>query len=760
MPDSLFYQMILRPWLAFLCHRSDNYLFHDKTLEAQTTAIFADYEALCDWKTEHLGQDVAMTDACQWDESDYNYLHRRWEAKGWHYHYEHRRDGHTLVLSGDSTRCVPIDGGGNIPWQGNSGVQTCGISQFSAVRDVMPTHYAASSFDFKNPRPIQCELPSNNMQGEIPALEIYEYAGAYGFKNAEDGDAFVRIRMEEIEARAKRFEARGNEDHAQPGRAFTLSGHLDAATFEQDAADDEQTFLIVAVEHVASNNYETGAGTASEYSNTITCIRKKIPYRPGRHFNSTPSRNDTIDTAIVVGPAGEEIHTDEYGRVRIQYHWDRVGRHDEKSSAWARVSSSFAGERYGQKTIPRIGQEVAVQWLGGDPDRPLITGRVYNARHMPPRFSHTGSLPGEKAVSGWSTRELHGVRLQQLRFDDTPGQISTQLASEHAHSQLNLGELRHPRNDGQAAPRGEGWEGCTGGHLVQRGGSGVFISADAQAHAGGAMLERGPLLGLADVLHSIQRQLSELSGTHHAETTDGTKLAQIIKQLNDWDGGTNVNPQGAGGGAPMVAVSAPAGIGIASGDNLLGAQTHIDAVSAGHTQITAGRKLLQRAAENISMFAHTLGIKLVAAAGKIEIQAHGDDIRITTPRNIVLTAGEAIVLQAPVIRQVAQGAQTDVGNGAITQQSSGGHTIQSPNFAHVGPGGSSPPGVAPLQSSLQTDEKFVLVRRGSGRPAVNRRYRIELDDGRSIDGVSDEQGRTQLAQDQAFKITRIILLKD
>jgi type VI secretion system secreted protein VgrG len=366
-----------------------------------------------------------MTEACQFDETDYNYLHRRWEAKGWHYRYEHRKDGHTLILGGDTLLCNPIDGGGCMVWQGRSGVTDCGVIAFSPVRTVASTRYAASSFDFKNPRPSQVEVPSINRQGALPDLEVYEYAGAYGFRDYADGDAYVRLRMEEIEAAGKHFKAAGNDDRAQPGRSFLLSGHLDALVLGKEGGDNE--FLILEVRHKASNNYEAQTDTPSEYSNSLTCLRKKIPWRPGRGFNSREPKIHAPQTAIVVGPEGEEIYTDAYGRVCVQFHWDRVGRFDEKSSTWVRVASTWAGNNFGFMAIPRIGQEVIVQWLDGNPDRPLITGRVYNASNMPP-----WPLPASRTQSGILTRSTQGGygNANAIRFEDKKGAEELWLHAE------------------------------------------------------------------------------------------------------------------------------------------------------------------------------------------------------------------------------------------------------------------------------------------------------------------------------------------
>lgn len=207
----------------------------------------------------------------------------------------------------------------------------------------------------------------------------------------------------------------------------------------------------------------------------------------------------------MVGPAGHEIHTDEYGRVRVQFHWDRSGRHDDHSSAWVRVATDLAGQHYGQLALPRVGQEVIVQFLDGNPDRPLIIGRVHNADNRPPHFNNAGSLPANHAVSGWSTRELHGTRLQQLRFDDSPGQIGTQLASEHGHTALNQGWLGHPRHDGKAEPRGEGFELRSDLAGAIRAAQGLLITSDAQPRAQGEALARQELIGQLDTALAIAR---------------------------------------------------------------------------------------------------------------------------------------------------------------------------------------------------------------------------------------------------------------
>ncbi|GGC23007.1 type VI secretion system Vgr family protein [Pseudoduganella buxea] len=419
----VYYDMVLLPWLAYLRLRRDNYIFHDKDIADQTHEIFADYPVRdCEMRIAAGGP--VITFACQYGESDYNYLHRRWEQLGWYYWYEHRADGHTLVLSDDSTLAPPIDGmRSDIPFQSEAGAnEDDGLFHWTPQRQLMPSSVGLSSFDFKKPRPASIELPTINEQGAVLPIESYEYAGAYGFSNNADGDRQIRLRLEELEAAGKSFEGHGNDRTAQPGRKFTLSGHFD----EVNASDLD--FLILEVHHMANNNYQDADAASSRYTNRLVCSRIRVPWRPGRGHNSTEPKIYGLQTAIVTGPDGEEIWTDEYGRVRVQFHWDRAGRGDDRSSAWLRAATPWAGANFGMTSIPRVGSEVIVQFLDGNPDRPLITGMVPNAVTMPP-----WPLPENKTQSGILSRSTPGGTYENanaLRFEDKKGAEQLWLHAE------------------------------------------------------------------------------------------------------------------------------------------------------------------------------------------------------------------------------------------------------------------------------------------------------------------------------------------
>ena len=229
--------------------------------------------------------------------------------------------------------------------------------------------------------------------------------------------------MEEFEAAAKVFRLSGDNDRGQPGRYANIEGYSALGVDPDDAA-----LFLISVSHYAVNNTQGGQGQGADYHCVMTALRRKVPWRPGRGFNSIEPRIYGLQTALVVGAAGEEIHTDEYARVRVQFHWDRQGSHDENSSAWVRVASTWAGSQFGAIAIPRVGQEVVVQWLDGNPDRPLITGSVYNQDNMPP-----WNLPANKTQSGMLSRSSKGGGYENanaFRFEDRKGEEEVWLHAE------------------------------------------------------------------------------------------------------------------------------------------------------------------------------------------------------------------------------------------------------------------------------------------------------------------------------------------
>ena len=429
------YRVTLSPWLDLLRNRVDNYIFQDQSFLDTIDEIFADYSPYADYRTQVYGAVAPETFKVQGGmvhphgphgETDYNYLHRRLEEKGWYYWYEHHKDGHTLVISDNSVNAAqPIDGTGRIRFHGDPATMPEDtIQHWDTQRLLAPSKVSLTSFDFKHPQVVQANTETRNEQGPVLRTEVYEYSGAYGFSDFAAGEQQATLRMEEHESEAKVFEGRGNCRFLQPGRTFELRDHF---VHDQDDSLDRQ-FLVRRICHVASNNYLQGNEAGPVYTNQFTAQRKTIPYRPGRNHNSSQPKMYGIQSAIVVGPPGEEIYCDEYGRVRVQFHWDREGQHDEKSSCWVRVATTWAGSNFGAIAVPRVNQEVLVQFLDGNPDLPIITGRVYNQANMPP-----WDLPGNKTQSGILSRSTKGGQYSHanaIRFEDKKGEEEVWLHAE------------------------------------------------------------------------------------------------------------------------------------------------------------------------------------------------------------------------------------------------------------------------------------------------------------------------------------------
>jgi type VI secretion system secreted protein VgrG len=637
-----FYEAKLGPWLKFLSLRKDCYLFHNTNLRRQTESIFGDYGVYPVWDCKIYGDDKEMTEACQFNETDGNYLHRRWESAGIYYHYEHDDKGHKLVLADDSTRAPAIEGDPEVRFHAHVGgaQEEDAISEWSAVRFVQPSSVTLRSFDFKDPSPAELNPPTLNKQGGVLNVESYEYAGTYGFKDSAHRDSVVRLRLEEMESVAKQYEATGNNSRVMPGRSFSLTDRFGRYPFRESQGGSANEFLIVEVHHVATNNYLQIAGEEPRYSNRLICSRKAIPWRPGRGFNSIDTKILAPQTAIVVGPEGQgSIYTDEYGRVRVQFHWDRTGERNERSSGWIRVSSSWAGAELGAAAVPRVGSEVIVQWLDGSPDRPIVTGCVHNQVYMPP-----WRLPAQRALTGLRSRELKGEggntaagRSNHLILDDTHEQIQAQLKSDHQHSQLSLGHITRIENSaGRTTARGEGWELFSDSWGVARAGKGMLITTEARPAAASATKDMAETIQHLSTAQQLHMALADAAVEHEAqEAGQQADIAEVLKVQNE-------AIKGAGGpfpelSTPHLVLASPAGI-----ETTTAQSTHI--ASANHTALTTGKDLSFSAGDSLfasvrktfRLFVHNAGMKLIAAAGKVSIQAQSDDVEIIAKKVIAL----------------------------------------------------------------------------------------------------------------------------
>ena len=397
-----FYHAEVVPWTTYLKRRVNSRIFQDMTVFEVLDTIFAgDYAGLARYEYRTSRKYPSENYIVQYDESDDNFTSRLMEKYGLFYYFEHTASGHMMIISDNSCDagfCPPqalheevLFNAGN-RWQDRDGV-----TSLAAERHLQPNKLAMHTFDFKAPNSVQyVEMPTTANQGEVPSMEIFDGNTAFAFKNREAGKEEARMRMEVLEWQAKLFTGGSDCRGLTAGRTMKLLEHH---WFDPTDHKDND-FLIVSVQYDARNNYFDRDGK-DVYRNTFTAIRRKIPYRP-RRVHLAP-RMPGPQTATVVGPTGSEIHTDKFGRIKVHFHWDRYGRHDQRSSCWLRVSQPWAGKGWGTISIPRVGQEVIIDYLEGDPNRPVCTGRLFNAEQPAPY-----ALPGGAHMMGFKSRSTPG----------------------------------------------------------------------------------------------------------------------------------------------------------------------------------------------------------------------------------------------------------------------------------------------------------------------------------------------------------------
>ena len=642
-----FYRMVLGPWLAFSRLREDCVSFQRKSVVELTEATFSHYQER-DYRFDLLDADPTLSCANQYNETDYNHLHRRWEALGLHYVYDHRADGHTLRLA-DNTALAPWidmgkqDGTGEMAFRSESGAaEGDGIHTWQPARKIGSGALTLTSFDYKKPRPQREQGHSANSQDRVTSYERFRNTGSCGFRDRTGGEALAARGMEELDAMTQYFRAAGNDRNAQAGRSFRLAGHFSSEPPRMALATRD--YVILAIDHHASNNYQAGTGALSTYANEMTCIRQSVRWRPGRGYNSERSIDPGVQTALVVGPAGQQIHTDSLGRVKVQFHWDRAGRNDEASSQWVRVAMPLAGGQFGQIGIPRAGQEVTVQFLDGNVDHPIITGVVYNGENMPP-----WQLPGQAALSGWRSRELGGGRGNHLVLDDTAGKIQAQLKSDHLASQLSLGHIsRIEDNAGRKDARGQGFELRTDGIGAVRAQHGLLLSTEGKPNAGAHITDMAATLARlaqGQELHDSLSQIAQQAQAHQSGDQDQVATA-LQAQVDTIKGQSGQPAQGEFPEfqAPHLTLSSAAGIETSTqGSTHLMSVEHTALSSGGHASLSAGKSLLVSVKDAVRMFAYKAGMKLVAASADIDITALKDSVNILAKLNITHTANRITI---------------------------------------------------------------------------------------------------------------------
>lgn len=433
------------PWLWHLTQTADCRIFQNESVPDIIEKIFKDL-GFNDFDKSEIKQTHDKLEYCvQYRETDFNFVSRLMEQEGIFYYFKHEDGKHTLMLADQTAAYKDLpEKEVECPLSEGSSPVADHIVSWEHQYTFVSGRWAQTDYNFETPsKSLMTNSSTKVPLNEVKNYEVYDYPGEYLDKGK--GGAETKYRMEEEEVAYDTVRGTSSCRTFNPGGKFKLTKH-------SCKAEENKTYVITSIEHSAQGvAYATGASTApTEYANSFTCIPADVIFRPAR---STPKPVVSgIQTAVVVGPSGEEIYCDKYGRVKVQFHWDREGKKDEESSCWIRVANNIAGKKWGFMSIPRIGQEVVVDFLEGDPDRPLVVGSVYNGEQMP----HY-PLPDEMTKSYIKTNSSKGGKgYNELMFEDKKDEERLFL-----HAQKNM-DVR-VRNDSKARIYGNshhivGWE--------------------------------------------------------------------------------------------------------------------------------------------------------------------------------------------------------------------------------------------------------------------------------------------------------------
>jgi len=399
------YRAEVVPWTWYLTRATDCRIFQNKTVPDIVQTIFSEF-GFTDYEFNLSGSYPTHEYRVQYRETAFNFISRLMEQEGIFYFFRHEDGKHTMVLA-DATRVFQDCRENDVKYSPGS-LSPNHVFSWERQYDFLSGKWTQTDYNFKTPN--TSLLTQSNTLLDTPNLgkyELFDYPGIY--MQLPEGRTVTEIRMEEEEAPYDVATGTSWCCTFTPGGKFTLGGH--------DCDEENRGYVITTIEHSAVDNSYNNAGAGSKYNNTFFCIPDSTNYRPERLTPKAVVRGP--QTAVVVGPKGEQIYTDQYGRVKVQFFWDRKGQFDENSSCWIRVAENWAGKNYGIVFNPRIGQEVVVEFLEGDPDRPLITGRVYNAVQMPPY-----PLPDHQTRSVIRSESTPGDDPEQsneLYFEDEAG---------------------------------------------------------------------------------------------------------------------------------------------------------------------------------------------------------------------------------------------------------------------------------------------------------------------------------------------------
>jgi type VI secretion system secreted protein VgrG len=424
-------RLFVRPWFWFLTQAKNSRIFQNMSIVDVIKEVFDKYDLTGVVDYTNLQQSYPPREyVVQYAETDFNFVSRLLENEGIYYFFRHEQGEHQMILVDTYTTHVPVPDYDKLPFAGpdthRDALQTY-VWDWNIVEQVQPGAYFQRDFDFTNPvAPL--ESPFGASKGyDLDDFEVYEYPG--GFLTTTEGEGYSRVRLQELQTRFTQASGASNARGLSVGSTFHLINH--------PRDDQNADYLVISAEYVL-RGHDTKSNVQTEeepFACTFVAMDPTTPFRPAKTAAKAVVRGP--QTAIVVGPEGKEIWVDEYGRVQVQFHWDRQGVNNEKSSCPVRVSQVWAGSGWGAVFTPRIGQEVIVDFLEGDPDQPIITGRVHNGSNMPPYKPKTH--PTQSGIRSHSSPKGSQANFNEIRFEDLKGSEELYIQAERAQTTVVKG---------------------------------------------------------------------------------------------------------------------------------------------------------------------------------------------------------------------------------------------------------------------------------------------------------------------------------
>ncbi|CAN7691448.1 MULTISPECIES: type VI secretion system Vgr family protein [Paraburkholderia] len=644
---SIVYELTLRPWLWQATKNRNTRNFQDMSVVEITDAVLSAYTFPVDKRLTTPRPNKAWPKRDiqrQHFESDWTFLQRLWQEWGIFWFFEHSDGKHRLVLCDSMGALKSLDEAyRTIRYEAPTGrrIDEEHIHALTVQTSLTTGAVTSVDYDYTWPRADLSVKREDPRDTGLAHQEHYTWgdyaqpqAGASGLSGDHnepqtEAEYLTMVQMQALRCQGLRATGEGNLRGLVTGRTFVLTHYPQlAANREYAVISSRLTIEEVAEASGTGQRYQCKAEfevqPSSEAFRLLRTIEK--PRIAGTEY------------AVVVCPENQEIWTDAYGRVKVQFIWDRLGHNDERSSCWVRVAGAWHGDQFGGTFLPRRGHEVTISFVNGDPDLPVITGSAVNAFNMPPF-----ELPQNQALAGYRSREIGGRRANTLAFDDTNSKIQAHLSSDEGASQLNLGHItRIAGNAGRQDERGRGFELATNLWGAVRATLGLLITTYGRPDARGNVKDLSETVRQLEDAQSRHEAMSRVAQEGEAQDAEGHQfdIAKTIEAQNQQIRGVAnesnqfpelTEPHLVIAGKAGVEVVTPATVHIASGE-------HTAITSDGHVAIASGRSFFASVRDTVRLFVQRAGLKLVAAGGDIDIHALTKTINLLSRLEINLTS--------------------------------------------------------------------------------------------------------------------------